>query len=380
MTGTVTPLHADLRGLRILMTVDAVGGVWRYAMDLAAGLRAAGCEIVFAGFGPPPDAAMLAEAARHGTVGWSPAPLDWMARDAAALHPAQEALARLCRDRRADLVHLNAPPLAAGPPLGAPVVAVAHSCLATWQRAVRGLPLPAAEAWHADRYRAGMEAAAAVVAPSVAQAALMAECYPDLPRLRIVHNGVALPAPMPEVAREPFALAAGRWWDEGKNLATLDAAAAGMAVPLRLAGPVEGPNGTAAAPRHAKALGPLPNAGLRALMARAAVFVAPSRYEPFGLAVVEAAQAGLPLVLADIPTFRELWTDASAAFVPPGDAAGFAAAVNRLAADPVTAARMGAAARAHATRYRPARQVAGMAAVYRAALTRARDRQRAALP
>jgi glycosyltransferase involved in cell wall biosynthesis len=39
--------------------------------------------------------------------------------------------------------------------------------------------------------------------------------------------------------------------------------------------------------------------------------VAPSLYEPFGLAVAEAARAARPLVLSDIPTFRELWGDAA---------------------------------------------------------------------
>ena len=56
-------------------------------------------------------------------------------------------------------------------------------------------------------------------------------------------------------------------------------------------------------------------------MARAAIFVSSSVYEPFGLAVLEAAGSGAALVLSDIPTFRELW-DEAALFAPPGDAAG----------------------------------------------------------
>ena len=52
------------------------------------------------------------------------------------------------------------------------------------------------------------------------------------------------------------------------------------------------------------------------MMARTAVFVSPALYEPFGLAVLEAAQAGCALVLSDIPTFRELW-DGVALFVAP---------------------------------------------------------------
>lgn len=92
-------------------------------------------------------------------------------------------------------------------------------------------------------------------------------------------------------------------------------------------------------------------------------------FEPFGLAVLEAAQAGCPLVLSDIPTFRELW-DGAATFVAPGDVGGFADAVAGLLADPARHAALGQAARQHATRYTPAATAARMAEIYRDALSR----------
>ena len=48
--------------MRVLLTLDAVGGVWRYALDLAAGLRAGGVETCFLGFGPMPTSAQGREA------------------------------------------------------------------------------------------------------------------------------------------------------------------------------------------------------------------------------------------------------------------------------------------------------------------------------
>ena len=48
---------------RVLMTVDAVGGVWRYALELARGLTSAGTEVVLAVMGPPATPEQLAEAA-----------------------------------------------------------------------------------------------------------------------------------------------------------------------------------------------------------------------------------------------------------------------------------------------------------------------------
>src|SRR3954454_22732288 len=85
-------------------------------------------------------------------------------------------------------------------------------------------------------------------------------------------------------------------------------------------------------------------------MGRAAVFAHPARYEPFGLAVLEAALARCALVLGDIASLRELW-DGAAVFVAPGDAAALAAACERLAADAGERGRRAAPARRRAARY-----------------------------
>jgi glycosyltransferase involved in cell wall biosynthesis len=114
---------------------------------------------------------------------------------------------------------------------------------------------------------------------------------------------------------------AGRLWDEGKDARTLDAAAGILGVAIRAAGPIAGPDGAALRSENLHLLGALDADAMAHELASAAVFASAARYEPFGLAVLEAAQAGLPLVLSDIPTFRELWNGA-ARFVPCGRAAG----------------------------------------------------------
>ena len=113
--------------------------------------------------------------------------------------------------------------------------------------------------------------------------------------------------------------------------------------------------------------GALPEAELAGLLARRPVFASAARFEPFGLAVLEAAQAGCPLVLSDIATFRELW-DGAAVFVAAGDPDGFAAAIAALLADPARHAPQGAAAQARAARFTPAATAAAMTAIYRDAL------------
>ena len=56
-------------------------------------------------------------------------------------------------------------------------------------------------------------------------------------------------------------------------------------------------------------LGALSEAQLSRTYGRASVYVATSRYEPFGLAPLEAALSRCALLMNDLPSFRELWQD-----------------------------------------------------------------------
>ncbi len=98
-------------------------------------------------------------------------------------------------------------------------------------------------------------------------------------------------------------------------------------------------------------------------MARASVFASPAIYEPFGLAVLEAAQLGTPLALADTPVFRELWSEA-ALFVAPHDAHGWADALNVLLHNDDERARLGHAAYTRASAYTQARMVSATMALH----------------
>ncbi len=355
---------------RVLMTVDAVGGVWRYALDLAASLGEHGYDVVLLGFGPRPSAAQEAEARRVGRLLWADAPLDWLVEDADALSGIAPLLRRTVREQGIDIVQLNLPSQAAGLTLDVPLLVVSHSCVVSWFRAVRGTGLPAGWDWQERLNRQGFAAADLVLAPSASHRALLEACYGPIGPIEVVHNATGF-HPF-AVAREPFVFAAGRWWDDGKDGATLDRAAAHSPWPVRLAGALHGPNGEALDLRHAEWLGELPNRQVRSLAGSAGLFVSTSVYEPFGLSALEAAAGGAAMVLSDIPTYRELWHGA-ACLVPPRDPGALAAALTELAADPDRRAELGAAARARAAQFSLGAQAAQMAALY-AGLTGARAR------
>ena len=346
---------------RLLVTTDAVGGVWRYAVDLAGGLAERGIETVLAVMGPPADAAQRkeAEAVRGLRLVQTGLPLDWTANDSSALAHASAKLAALAALTGVSAVHLHAPALVGGQPWSVPVVAVAHSCVGTWWRAVHAGEMPEDFRWRTDAAAAGLRAAGAVIAPTTAHAALLREVYGPVP-VQVVHNGRDH-APLPSGPRSQAVLTAGRLWDEGKGVARLDQAAARLGAPVRAAGPVQGPNGAAASFANLDLLGTLDPAGMAAAYAGATVFASMARYEPFGLAVLEAAQAGMAVVLSDPPSFRELW-DGAGLFVGDGD--DLPAVLRRALDDP---APLAAAARQRGMRYTADAMTHATLAVYRAA-------------
>jgi glycosyltransferase involved in cell wall biosynthesis len=303
-------------------------------------------------------------------------PLDWTAREPAEIEECAAVIRGLARRSRADLIHLNSPALAGSGGHALPVVGVCHSCLATWWSEVKGGPMPEDFRWRTRSLWRGMLACDVLAAPSRAFAAAISAAY-ETPLPVVIHNGrdsAAIPTKTPEAV----AFTAGRLWDEGKNLAVLDAAAGLTKVPVYAAGPTIDPSTSQGiALEHARALGQLSADAVGDWLQRASIYVTSARYEPFGLSVLEAAQAGCALVLSDIPTLRELW-DGAALFVEPDDAAGYAAAIRMLAEDEQRTRRLGDRARAHARRYSRAAMTAGALDLYRLVQARAGNARGAA--
>jgi len=98
-------------------------------------------------------------------------------------------------------------------------------------------------------------------------------------------------------------------------------------------------------------------------MYEAEIFCAPALYEPFGLAVLEAATCGAALVLSTAPSFLELW-DTAARFVEPDDVEGLAGTLLDLIRDPLARARLQGAARERAAAYSRARMTEAYLGLY----------------
>jgi len=337
---------------RLLLSCDAVGGVWQYSLDVAAARGAQGAQTLLAVLGPPPNADQRQEAAALPGVELieTGLPLDWTAKCPGEVLDAAENLARLAGREQADLVQVHAPALVGRAVWPAPLLAVAHSCVATWWRAAGSGPLPDDLAWRAELTGLGLRRADLAVAPSRAFAADLAAAYGLDRPVAVVHNGRALPSQPQGPAPDGPVLTVGRLWDRAKNAQLLDRVAARVRGPIVAAGPLTGPHGESATLPALQTVGTLGRSRLEDCYRGAAVFASPAVYEPFGLAVLEAAGHGLPLVLSDIPTFRELWGGA-ALLLPADDDGAWVATLTMLLNDRERRTALGEAARARSLRY-----------------------------
>ncbi len=97
------------------------------------------------------------------------------------------------------------------------------------------------------------------------------------------------------------------------------------------------------------------------------LFVAPQRWEGFGLTPLEAMASGVPVVAADVGVFSDVVAPGCGTIVPADDAAALTAGIADLLDDPERLAAAARAAFAHAQEDFPlAREVEELAAVYEA--------------
>ena len=314
------------RRLHVLMTTDAVGGVWIYASTLARALCRRGMEVSLVTLGPEPRSDQLE--AITGICGLTlettDLALEWIDPEGQDFRRATDRLLAIEDRIRPDVVHLNSYREAINA-WRAPAIVVAHSCVRSWWLACRGEE-PSEPRWvsYVENVYAGLSAAARWVAPTCTFRDTIAELYQPERAGLVIANGIE--EQPPPGRKQPLILAAGRQWDEAKNLSMLREVAPHVPWPIQTNGAL---NIRRDDGRPAERSSELSHPALLETMRGASIMASPAIYEPFGLTVLEAAAAGCALVLSDIGSFHELW-DGAALFVDAREQTEWQAALTRL--------------------------------------------------
>jgi glycosyltransferase involved in cell wall biosynthesis len=180
--------------------------------------------------------------------------------------------------------------------------------------------------------------------------------------VRVIPSGVAVPEEVGTPEEPAHVLYVGRLSPE-KGIATLAEAAAGLPLVVVGDGPLR--------ELLPQAGGFVPPAELGPFYERAAIVVAPSLREGYGVVAREAMAHGRPVVASAVGGLAEAIEDGvTGLLVPPEDPPALRAALERLLADAELRQRLGAAAREHAERsFSRAAELEALLAAY-AAVTR----------
>ena len=189
------------------------------------------------------------------------------------------------------------------------------------------------------------------------------------PRVLFLPNGVdvALFEPKPSdhptirPSDHPTILCVARIDRQKNQMALVEALARDPRLAVRLVGPATEPDYLEALRARAAELGaadrlsiagalPPGSPELAAEYRAADVFALPSRHEPFGIVVLEAWAAGLPVVASNVGGLGRLCAahPGAALVFDPADPSALSAALSRVLADPALAASLAAAGRAAA--------------------------------
>jgi glycogen(starch) synthase len=309
--------------MRILITTDTVGGVWTYTRELVTGLMQRGHSIILVSLGKVPRRDQLEWLHSLPFVPFqyhpSSFPLEWMQDSESGIAESFRFLEHLIGVTKPDILHTNQFCYGALD-CGIPKVMVAHSDVFSWWNAVHGNPPPDSSwfRWYKEIVSNGLAKADVVVAPSRWMLNSAKQQYSFAARGRVIYNGRNPALFNPSHKKEPRAVTVGRVWDEGKQVGLLLACHQSLAI--EIVGPQQPPDKTqtAASPRphleDVKLSDTQSESDVCTLLAHASIYVATSRYEPFGLAPVEAALSRCALIANDIPAFRELWEDCTIYF------------------------------------------------------------------
>jgi glycosyltransferase involved in cell wall biosynthesis len=320
-----------------------MSGSWTYTRELVTGLVTRGARVTLVSFGeiPLPEQTSWMDLL-HG-LEYRPTAfrLEWMDDAPQDLPESSGFLASLVREVRPDLLHLHQ--FCHGDlSVDIPRVVMAQGDLISWAEAVQGCsprPTPWLN-WYRATILRGIAAADAVVAPSACMLNTVISTYGRPRRAAIIYPGRNPIFFNPYVSKDDSVLSVGRLLDAGKQVFLLTQHAhpfsvcivgAEQTVPLPRI-PIRADVKVSTDQSCVAIRGPQTEGQLRALYSRAAVYAATARYDPLGMASLDAAFSRCAIVANDIPTFREVWGDA-ALYFRTNDAGSLAATLRQLDAD-----------------------------------------------
>lgn len=323
--------------MHVLVTTDSVGGVWTYTRELVTGLVRRGVRVTLVSFGdiPAPNQTDWIDALR--VVDFRPTAfrLEWMQEAEHDIAESRDFLLAVIDETKPDLLHLGQY-CYGSLPVSVPKIVVAHSDVVSWWVTVKS-EVPDDIAWMRWYKRAvaeGLRGATAVVAPSHWMLRQIENWYGKPRNGSVIYNGRTPTLFNPHVSKDDYILSVGRIWDLGKQAAILTQIE--TPAPVFVVGAEEhadlkfrtrktllanGDN------LHVKGI--QSEGQLRQWYSRASMYVATSRYEPFGLAPLEAALSRCAIIANDIPSFREIWGE-SACYFQTNDPASLQEQIERL--------------------------------------------------
>src|ERR1700681_3315290 len=334
------PQHFSGGFVHVLVTTDSLSGSWTYTRELVTGLVTRGVRVTLVSFGeiPLPDQTSWMDHL-HG-LDYRPSAfhLEWMQEAEQDLPESSAFLAALVHELRPDVLHLNQ--FCYGDlPVDVPRVVMVHGDLITRTHAVHNrAPRPEGSlSWYRDMVLKGLAAADAVVAPSAWMLDRISACYRRPHRAEVIYPGRNPIFFNPYLNKDDCVLAVGRLVDASKQVFLLTQQS--HSIPVCIVGaehtvpipriPIRADVKVDTEQTSVAIRGPQTEAQLRALYSRASIYAATARYEPLGMAALEAAFSRCAIVANDISTLREMWDD-TAIYFNANDATSLAAAIRML--------------------------------------------------
>lgn len=307
----------DGKKLKVLMTSDTVGGVWTYALELCRALKPYDIDIHLLGLGAMPDDHQKKEVKLFKNVTFYPTnlKLEWMEDPWEDVLKAEKKIETIVKLVTPDVFHFNNY-ISETVSFNIPKITMYHSCVQTWWQAVKGCQAPTAWEPYMSHLQNACNTSEVVIFPTEAIQKMAYQAHSLTAPYEVIYNARNMVI-ADSAVREKIILCTGRIWDEAKNLMLLCEVADQLPWPVYVAGDDQHP-GTSKKMvlNNVRFLGKLSSEELKYWLERTEIYINPALYEPFGLAVLEAAKKGCALALGNLDTLQEVWQDNALYFDP----------------------------------------------------------------